>query len=217
VVDSDPPGLDDPRVIFRNKLFDTCFAEDNCYDQRRRSRLASLLTGDLTSDTIEWYTRQERPNQAQYAAELAKALLPEAIAIFPRHRWLDKLGSVYNCFILARCHGLLRRATPLWLGKRSAKKNDVDPWSPPEPSSGGAGGEDFEQMLNQPRGPGQGGDWTSFNEKIKGDAYNFSQSDAAQSLTIVSVALGPQVNLMRGLLKIAGTSWKASRGCLGLA
>jgi hypothetical protein len=215
VVNSDPPGVDDPRTVRKCRLFDVCFGPTS-YDERRRARLDRLLTSDIRSDEIEFHTRVPNPDLDKFSKELATALLPQAIEVFPRHRWLTKLTSLHNTLLLVGVHNLLRRTVEAWLGKgskRVQKVTVVDPWEELLQNPGADNKDpDDEELLNRPRGPGKGGDWTKFNEGVRGDVLVFSRSEALENLTITVVALRPQVALMARFLQVSGRKWKAYFG-----
>ena len=58
---------------------------------------------------------QNNVNRQSWAESVAAALYPVAIAVFPRHRWCNSLGTLQSYALLAGVHDLLPRAGAMWL------------------------------------------------------------------------------------------------------
>ena len=84
---------------------------------KRADALMSLLTGDIREPYIQLRIRGEQNNvdRQSWAESVVAALYPVAIAVFPRHRWCNSLGTEQSYPLLAAVHDLLARAGPMWL------------------------------------------------------------------------------------------------------
>ncbi len=76
---------------------------------------------------MDLYVAAYAPDRLQryvdkWARECACALVPRALRIFPRHRWLTSFdGCIDDVTLLACTHNLLSRASPIWLAALKGK------------------------------------------------------------------------------------------------
>lgn len=213
VVPSTPPPPGDPRRDYRDQILALCLSSGSARDEARREVLTHLMNGNWCEQAIVWYTRDATPNQARWASQVARALLPSAWELFLRHRWLNKIDCLFEATLLCSCHDLFSAVVPKWVvslqGLRRPPKETCqsvagDTWEVDE-NEGGA--EDLGARLDRPRRPVDG-DWAAFNETNRGDAGRFAAGAPLHQLVVVTVTLAPQVALMTDMLHVAGHRWR---------
>lgn len=221
---SEPPGPTDPRTVRRDALLQVCLGGPGSgkpREQKRRLVLETLCNGDWSAKAVQYYTLEPAPDLEAWSQRVARALLPEALALFPRHRWLNTLRPLLDSALLSGCHQILEHIVPAWLSPggaaastqsgqaRGPPQTEKDPWDLDVDA-----GEDLEGLLDRPRTPGKGGDWAKFNEESCGDAARFAASKPFATLAVSSIALRPQVGLMAEMLRVAGQRWKEEQAHL---
>ena len=166
---------------------------------RRRIELRHLLNGDWGSPLVEFYSMAAAVDTRQWARRAAVALLPAAIPMFPRTRWVTSERPLAETTLIASCHGLLARAVPHWLvllrgrsvpeaawkdtGTIVDENEDNDPWevcSAAEDTEHEGEDDPLEQHLvgdvvlpAVARAADE--DWSEFNERQRTTTQDFVQ------------------------------------------
>ena len=126
-VDCSLPDSDDQRRRNLAAILDECLRKDPV-SQRRRMKIWLNMVGDPASDVIYWC----RPGGAHgadiwdWATKLASSLLPSAIAVFPRHRWIQALHPFME-YSLLQLHNVFHRAVPIWFDIIAGKNSGAMP------------------------------------------------------------------------------------------
>lgn len=120
IVRGPPPGPDSHQARARDLLLGACL-EHKGDDVLRKCRLQHVLTSDVHSDSITFYTLDPRVTDDSYPAELVRVLLP-SLNMLARSRWLTTTYPLRQIALVDSVNGLFRRAVPLWIKK---SKNNV--------------------------------------------------------------------------------------------
>lgn len=180
----------------------------------RRAVLEGLLHGDTDAFEIEYCTPEAQPDIHAWAIKVAHALVPTAFPIFARGRWLKSVGALQTAGLLANVHGLMQRAIPAWVRLLKGQKVDIAAVAAPdaivewqaEPGGGDVGA--VAQAGVDPCAKAPGEDWSTFNDRQRGNATSFSQMPTVSAdLTITIATLRPQAELMSQILYIASDRW----------
>ena len=116
--DAPRPGLGSSRIAYRDEVLALCLPQDAINRDARVLELKMLLTGDLTTDEIDWHVPGVlEPDVCDWAGRVARALYPTAIETFPNHRWVSSLTFLAEHAVLAVTHNLLHRVGTLWLAR----------------------------------------------------------------------------------------------------
>ncbi len=92
-----PPLPDSPGVKHRTRIFDLLLGKSP--EERRRSIiLHSLLKGPISGDTVEYYGPASDVDD--FCEKLAANLLPNAIQVFARHRWLNSTEAIRDTTLI---------------------------------------------------------------------------------------------------------------------
>eukprot|EP00974_Lingulodinium_polyedra_P042809 4110423-Lingulodinium_polyedra.AAC.1 len=102
-------------MVYKEAVLDLCLPVQMKALRRQRARLTLLLTGDLRSNDIDYFSEEEAPDLDKYSKDLVAALLPHAVKVFARHRWLTSLASLQATLLIALCHNIFNRAVVIWL------------------------------------------------------------------------------------------------------
>ena len=116
VVDEDPFPDNHVAVAYLSGFLLDCLPATDI-GKKRADALMTLLTGDIREPYIQLRIRggQNNVDRQSWAESVAAALYPVAIAVFPRHRWCNYLGTLQSYALLAGVHDLLPRAGAMWL------------------------------------------------------------------------------------------------------
>ena len=87
-------------------------------DEQRRQQLDFLRGGDIRSSRVDVYGVDR--SRGEIIDIIVKALVPRALKIFPRQRWLTCDDSVREAALLFGFHHIFARAVPLWLDSLKA-------------------------------------------------------------------------------------------------
>ena len=83
--------------------------------QERYKVLTDLLTGDINEDAIVLRVPGGGIDLDLWSLRVAQALLPQHIATFARHRWVNSLSSLQSYSLVTGVHRIGVRAGLLWL------------------------------------------------------------------------------------------------------
>lgn len=73
------------------------------------------MNGDWASNRIELYSLDDNLNLDEWSEEAAAALLPRAVPVMNRSRWLSSGRPLAEMTLLVACHQLLLRCMAPWL------------------------------------------------------------------------------------------------------
>ncbi len=97
--DAEPPQSDSLEVQHRTEVFDILFGRTPT-DLKRKETLHALLNGSIDGDVIAHYGPIEVD---QFCDDVAHILLPCAIQVFARHRWLNSTEAIRETSLLFNC------------------------------------------------------------------------------------------------------------------
>ena len=118
VLDAQPLPADSPAVRYLDDLLRlTLPGTDSGF--ARAQALRDLLTSDVREVSIWLRVPGGVLDRKSWAKQVAENLLPTAIAVFPRHRWVNSADAVGAYALLGGVHDVLPRAGQLWMGERS--------------------------------------------------------------------------------------------------
>ena len=117
------PEVHPARVHLRSVLW-LCFPGDVA-GLETATRLMHLLTGDPREATFFLRVPGAQLDVELWAREVSELLVPCAIPCFPRHRWVNCLGSLSRWALLA-IHDLLPRVVFMWLNCFMAQESVRD-------------------------------------------------------------------------------------------
>ena len=166
-----------------------------------------------------------------WATRVARLLFPGAIPPIPRQRWVNSLDSQAQYTLLANCHNLLSRVGPRWLARIAGNRPpplpqlrlqslpvvgpSSDPWefSDDEPENDGA---PVEELVEVDAGLVQSATGAEaevkaikdFNEKQRGRAAKFFESEPAHRLLVSVVCLGVAVAFLHAVESVSGSAWE---------
>ena len=202
---------------------------------RQVQTLNYFLNGDIQNDEIVWYA----PFQIDIEDAVAivckyvpVALLPSAIAVFPRHRWhgceipIDQLG------LLSAHHNLLKHACQRFLklfpDKAAAKSTQTAVDQKPGWADAAAGFmraaeslqpiADVSNSSELPDALPEAGDsepkkpsWEEFNRSIRARVNQWILSQQAFVLPLLRFACSPTIGFMFQCLKISSEAWETEQ------
>ena len=110
-----PPGA--ACSLHREAVLKIAFssAAPTAHEQNRMELLRLCLNGDWRLDAVDVCWPGLPPDKAAWATVVAVTLVPEAIALFPRNRWLQSAQSIMHVMLLANVHNILTHCVPVWL------------------------------------------------------------------------------------------------------
>ena len=204
VVEGGAPYLvGSPQHIYRKAVFDLLL-DVSVSGRKRRCTLEACLNGDLSDETILWFAPAGKGDPQKWARDTACALLPSAIKLFPRNRWVLSMGCVAELALLSVCHNLFSRAVAKWLGS-------------PVTSLAGGTGDDYDAasggnldsiVEHLPPGLTPTDFWSKFNDRQRNDTVKFAQSQPLPLLLLMRISLEPQSKLMQRLLDLSSDGWE---------
>ena len=198
---------------------------------RQVQTLNYFLNGDIQSDAVVWYAPFEI--DLEDAIKLVckyvpYALLPSAVAIFPRHRWhgceipIDQLG------ILSSHHNLLKHACwrflklfrdtpaeepkepkPDWAAAALNFMKAAESVQPIADASEVPSAENLEsdKQNSAPKAPS----WEEFNRSVRAMVARWISSDQTFILPLLRFACSPTIGFMFQCLKIASEAWECQQ------
>jgi hypothetical protein len=195
-------------------LVDQCVGSDTTVEVSRRISLKHLLRGDIRSKPIPVYVdgpvaaESEKGMIVRFSKDLARHLLPRAIEMFPRHRWMTSIVSLKQIGLLASVHDLFVSAVPRWIPKlRGQRQGNVvrlpvavpDGWDVEADDEEPARGKRKKQQVQL--AASEGGpppasavvDWTAYNEKQRGNVLVFASTQPKGRLVLACIVLGQLV------------------------
>ena len=187
-------------------------------DFNRRSSLRVLLTGDLTSDDIEWLTIDIPTDEEirDYAERLAQELFPQAFETWCRSRWLTSLAIIREVSLLSNVHGLLQRALKMFCAT-SKFEQKADAMVVKEWSVASSDDEAVRKTPQQPQAqeskPVPGGDWSAWNAKQLRDTRHFAQSEPGGILLIIVMCMTPAEQMMQRMEKSDADTEENTQSC----
>ena len=193
----------------------------------RRHVLATMLNGDLNSDTVTHYCGFNccaSVEQTQAKMRLvAWALLPSKAPRFARNRWLHQEQAVEWNALLMTHHNLLPKLLQRWRGQSAATSSQaaMDPDCavfledmPPEPA------EEIQREAEEADNAEEADatSWVARNKAFRRNAATWSLSNPASRLVILKSCMAVTASLIHRCLQIGSSEWeaeqelKASRG-----
>lgn len=210
---SPPPSPLHPDVQTKLRLWDLLLPESVPKAAERRETLSFLLNGTI-------WQRLEHfgpVSPKEIATQVARALLPSAVPVFPRHRWVTSRQTFSEVALLATLveGRVFAEAVQLWLGRVRQRPVESDhssrgwdfaaidfgTWSLPELGEGGEAEKRTEAD----------DEWAARNRQAKADAVAWSQTLPGAALTVITCTMEPQVRLMAGFLFDASRAAEWSR------
>jgi hypothetical protein len=207
-----PPAADDQCMVRRNALLDLCLGASTT-DLKRRSELERLIASDISEDTIYVYPGHEAAfDKMEYAEKLANAVLPKAVPLMQRRRWMSSTVPISECALLACAFNLLSRALPYWVCVLKGKDPGPVPLEKPgsawdildDAAVAGQGQQDqIAELVEDSTISPPPQDWSAWNNKQRSDTVLFAKSDPGPILIIARVTLQSQVKLLTSLGNIS--------------
>lgn len=116
-VNAPPLRADSAEACHRQALLRLCVDNRSPAGAKRLRRLEQALhcTGDLRSEGIVLFRPGPPPASRDlevWATELVSLLLPRAVPVFQRHRWLSSLQPISEALLLSGVHRILQQAVP---------------------------------------------------------------------------------------------------------
>lgn len=182
--------------------------------------LRCLLEGDWSQRQIVVYTLDAGFDVGQWSRQVATALLPSAVQVFSRNRWLTNLRPLSAAALLGACHHLLSRVVPSWLqllrGKEVARWQDTGVparrlrWDVVDSDASGdeGGGQRDEEVAEEAARAAPMADWAAFQERQRGNAAAFASRNPGQALLLARYTLSPVVRLFDRMLDMASVKWE---------
>ena len=94
-------------VKHRRVLLQMCLGNRSPVEAGRLEKLDFWANGDPRSDVVEHFGSS---SEDTIITEIIQALLPRALPVFPRHRWLTSADAMKEAALLCGFHRLLERA-----------------------------------------------------------------------------------------------------------
>jgi hypothetical protein len=203
------PAADDPRTVHRDRMLDL-FLSTSVLDKQRKVSLKVLLTGDVTQDTINWFTNQEHPDKEKWAEKVAWNLYPHMTPLFPRSRWLKSHCCLNEVGLLCNIHNLYRNVVAVWCALVQNKPVGPLLKAPNvEPVESGSDGDEEAEMPDRGSFLKDGQmDWSAYNEAQRGCALRLSKQDPGPTAIVARISLAPMVDMFRVVLDMGGREWE---------
>jgi hypothetical protein len=185
----EPPSS--PAGIRRRALLDFVFGDETCYAERKL--VLSTYCGDIDSKEIRVYGDCDRQ---EVARAISQALLPRALPVFPRHRWLSSAECLLELTLLHNIHGIWEDAVEIWVAeKKSTSSKQQD------------GHEDEQLQDADVAAKHQSSDWAEKNERHRGALLDWVRSEPAANLIVMLTMTRPQVTNLALFFKEARAKW----------
>ena len=179
-----------------------------------------LLTSDVREQQIHLRVPGGKLDIQAWSENVAQALLPGAVPLFPRHRWLNSVQPIASYALISNIHNVLPVAGELWLGASAASSRNAAPavvedqWALDDSddekhkSSGG----DIVPAVGPVAQAAQGVDssqlWMAFNKQQKGKAKRWCASQPRDRLLALIVSLDLGLAVLRGIEYVASDRWQ---------
>ena len=193
-----PPG--DPAMVRRDALLEQCLP-DTPRGRQRKHALRALITSDTAFSRCTFYTTGPPPSKAAWARAVARNLLPSAVPVLQRARWLLNEESFAAAALLHNTFNVLSRAVPRWIAhmRQEAPPPAVAPWDaisdsePEEPA-------DWRSAT--------GIDWKLFHSAQEHKTGRWARATQTRwDLLVATVAFQPLTKLLHAVLDVESEDW----------
>ena len=176
-----------PTVVHRRRLLDVCF-DSTPTSRTRRDILDKYLNGDIRSYDVEHYGNV---NADELLNAVSEAILPGALPLFARHRWLTSSEVIRESLLLFCIHHIGEQAIPRWVtsGKNGDDYTDDGLWSALVPRN--VEEVDDASVLVGPDAAKT--TWSKENDQHRHDALSWAASSPGRNLVIMGLSTPPQV------------------------
>ena len=179
-----PPSSEDPELIAKRQFLDLVLPDSIPGCEARKATLNFWLNG-RSLGSLEHYGLTKCDH---IASEVAAALLPKAIPLFPRHRWCTSRQTFAEFALLAAlCDGdLLQDAVRLWLGKPTSRYDDMGRW--------------HLMLALGDVGASEELTWVERAAQQRADASEWVSTRPGQRLLMMVITMGSQITLISNFL-----------------
>jgi hypothetical protein len=195
-------------VARKHKLFDLCLPDGDRSAELRKIRLSRFLNG-LISPRLQFFGRLDRETVSR---RIAMELLPAAIKIFPRHRWLTSGKSFADSALLFGIGDdgdIAAEALSDWLGCDAANTPGYGAdgsWEPDvtEPTcknSNSKNKDAAEPALDV------GSFFEELRQQAKMSLPRWIPTQPAARLVILLLAMGPTLHATASCLHMGSSEW----------
>jgi hypothetical protein len=189
---------DDPSTLYRRRLLDETLGNDLANMQRKKV-LDACCNGDVREESIAHFGNM---SGTDIAKAVAAALLPRALPIFPRHRWLSSAECIAEASLLFNWHHIFARAVKAWISDQH-KETDAGGDFRPDHHNQEALVPISEQLQQQ----GSAADRAKENARNRSGLKNWVESNPGKPLLILLLSMRPQVKLLSRYFREAGVAW----------
>jgi hypothetical protein len=178
--DSVLPSNNHPDIVAKHALWDLLLPAGLPSSSQRKATLHFYLNG-FVSDRLEHVGNASKQHIAR---EIAAALLPCAVRLFPRHRWCTSRQTFAEAALLASlCSGkVFVQAVEIWFSRSASKYTSSGHWDVVL-----AGNDGADSSENK---------WVQLAEQARTDVLEWSVSVPGPRLIVMVCTMGPQVGLM---------------------
>jgi hypothetical protein len=185
----EPPSS--PAGIRRRAFLDFIFGDEICYAERKL--VLSTYCGDIDSKEIRVYGACDRQ---EVARAISQALLPRALPVFPRHRWLSSAECILELALLHNIHGIWEDSVEIWVAEKKSTNKQHDGHEDDIAEHG-------PDLATKP----SSSDWAEKNERHRGSMLDWVRSKPAANLIIMLTFTRPQVKNLALYFQEAGAKW----------
>ena len=211
VLPGSKPHTPNPASKYKDKVLDLCFVKKTFASCWQRVRLDALLQSDIRQNRILVYNNSRPFNVKAYVKDLAKALLPKALPIIQRGRWLNNEDAFAGLLLLSKVHNLFPRVAQRWVHRLAGRKarhvsseQSEEAALVLEPDS-----DDDKAAQEGPKKLPDGGvDWAEYNARQRGTVLILASLDPKEDFTVICTMMKPAIQFMQEAQHISSEDWQ---------